>query len=245
MKKEDCLGQWAQYVNDNAWSALVDEIETYYDDTTGKYRCTPNKDQIFQAFQLCPPQDIRVIFIGNDPYPNIDSAGNAIVSPAEGIAFSHNSNINLQASMKGLQDVINVSNGYLSKGSFGPDLSSFAKNNVLLINSKLIYVSKQNNNIWEQVDLNVDVWKNFFNEIQKGFPKGHDIGVVIFGDVAKGICVIDYNQHKNCKIAKVVHPSSEDWSNYVNDKTNILITPSYKTHKACVDIIKTEFKKIQ
>lgn len=46
-------------------------------------RCLPARPDIFKAFELLPPTQVRVVVLGQDPYPNVaDAMGLAFSSPA-------------------------------------------------------------------------------------------------------------------------------------------------------------------
>jgi uracil-DNA glycosylase len=46
-------------------------------------RCLPTRPDIFKAFELLHPQQVRVVLLGQDPYPNAaDAMGLAFSSPA-------------------------------------------------------------------------------------------------------------------------------------------------------------------
>lgn len=87
---------------------------------------TPNLFQVYRAFHLTPLEDVKVVILGQDPYPN---EGNA-----NGLAFSVNREQDLPRSLvnifKELKEDIGVdrTNG---------DLSDWAKQGILLLNSCL------------------------------------------------------------------------------------------------------------
>ena len=85
----------------------------------------PNTDAIFKAFKL-PPDKVKVLILGQDPYPN--------VKDAMGLAFSVGQNQQLPASLKNifieLQDDLNI------KRSNG-DLSDWLDQGVMLLNMSL------------------------------------------------------------------------------------------------------------
>ena len=57
-----------------------DIIKTLYSQSMNGNKFTPVLKNIFQAFELCPYKDLKVVMIGQDPYPQI--------GVADGIAFS-------------------------------------------------------------------------------------------------------------------------------------------------------------
>lgn len=85
----------------------------------------PTTDAIFKAFKL-PPDQVKVLILGQDPYPN--------ARDAMGLAFSVGQNQRLPASLKNifieLQDDLNI------KRSDG-DLSDWLDQGVMLLNMSL------------------------------------------------------------------------------------------------------------
>ena len=90
-------------------------------------RFTPPLRQVFRAFEECPYNKLKVVMIGQDPYPYINCA--------DGIAFS-GSNLNrvetsLKFMFKELEDTVYPLEGY----EWNPDLARWCNQGVLLINS--------------------------------------------------------------------------------------------------------------
>lgn len=74
------LGRWAQQVSPRftpaAFAALSQRVEKAYETTT----VYPPREQLFAAFSMTPPEQVRVVILGQDPY---HGAGQA-----HGLAFS-------------------------------------------------------------------------------------------------------------------------------------------------------------
>jgi uracil-DNA glycosylase len=107
-------------------------------------RFTPPLKQMFRAFEECPVNDLKVIVVGQDPYPQL--------GVADGIAFSCSNTKELQPSLRYLLDEINrtVYNGH--PGSLDTDLTRWAEQGILLVNTALTTtVGKigQHYNIWK------------------------------------------------------------------------------------------------
>ncbi len=88
----------------------------------------PDKNNIFKAFALCPFEKTRVVISGQDPYPNHEHA--------MGLAFSVPYGTKLPPSLKNIYKEINDDTGSES-ATYGGDLSSWAFQGVLLINTTL------------------------------------------------------------------------------------------------------------
>ena len=89
--------------------------------------CFPPKDKIFNAFNLCPYKELKLVLIGQDPYHG--------PGQANGLAFSVNSGIPIPPSLKNIfkeleidLKIPNPKNG---------DLSNWASQGVLLLNATL------------------------------------------------------------------------------------------------------------
>ena len=85
----------------------------------------PNIDAIFKAFRL-PPDQVKVLILGQDPYPN--------AKDAMGLAFSVGQNQRLPASLKNifieLEDDLSIKRG-------DGDLSDWLDQGVMLLNMSL------------------------------------------------------------------------------------------------------------
>lgn len=104
----------------------------------------PKKEEIYRAFDLVPYENVKVVILGQDPYHN--------VGQANGLAFSVNENIDLPASLKNIYKEIENEYGYRMQKN--GDLTSWAKQGVLLLNTVLtVEEHKPNshkNKGWEQ-----------------------------------------------------------------------------------------------
>ena len=114
---------------------LLDNYETNF---------LPQKENLFRALELTNSNDVKVVILGQDPYPNIDDAN--------GLAFSVNRDYNLPKSLKNI--FIELENDLNIKRNNG-DLSDWAKQGVLLLNTKLSVIQNQPNSHqnlgWEEL----------------------------------------------------------------------------------------------
>lgn len=117
------------------WWDYIDkrQLETVINSISYKYKTSsvlPKKEDVFKAFTLCSPERVKVIMLGQDPYPQ--------KGVATGLAFGNNTK-EISPSLKIIRDSINE---YAkSKGDFMPiidnSLQSWAEQGVLLLNSAL------------------------------------------------------------------------------------------------------------
>ncbi len=86
----------------------------------------PPPKQIFRAFELCSPEDIRVVILGQDPYHT--------PSVADGLAFSTQSQNKIPPS---LQNIFKEIESEYAKCNKDPDLTRWSKQGVFLLNASL------------------------------------------------------------------------------------------------------------
>lgn len=131
----------------------------------------PKSEDVFRAFNMCPFDNVRVVILGQDPYHGAvkDSRGE-IVSQANGLCFSVNSGVTPPPSLKnifkeiasdlGIKPLTKVSShagnsstdsldgfeafdNFETFGSFDGDLTRWAKQGVLLLNTTLTVHASQ------------------------------------------------------------------------------------------------------
>ncbi|MFC1731918.1 uracil-DNA glycosylase [candidate division KSB1 bacterium] len=118
------------------WRNLVSEEfdKLYFEGLTKKVReeyltktVYPPPKQIFRAFELCLPKDIRVVILGQDPYhtPGV----------ADGLAFSTPTKNKVPPSLQNIFKEIELE--YESLCNKDPNLTRWAKQGVFLLNTSL------------------------------------------------------------------------------------------------------------
>jgi len=174
-------------------------------------RFTPKFKNIFNAFKECPYDDIKVVIVGQDPYPQI--------GVADGIAFS--------CSIKGTAE---KSLQYINKalGTEHTDLRCWSNQGVLLINTAL---TVEINSIGSHYNL----WKPFTNYLFDNINRVNpDTVFILMGKKAQEWKVL----LPNCKILECAHPASAayrggEWDcNDVFNKANDLLK---KQDKTCIN----------
>ena len=109
-------------------------------------RFTPTLNQLFRAFEECPYDKLKVIIVGQDPYPK--------VGVADGIAFSCSNTMKQQPSLKFILDAVNRT-VYDGVGeSHDPDLTRWANQGILLLNTALTTTVGK-------VGQHIPIWKPF------------------------------------------------------------------------------------
>lgn len=154
----------------------------------------PEQHNIFKAFELCSFNDARVVIIGQDPYPN--------VSHAMGLAFSVKPDVNpIPGSLKNIYKALG--NDPKIPDFVAPthgDLTSWAKQGVLMINTALTYRLCKGSNA------HISKWQEFTDEFLKEFSKVKSNVVFIMwgGPAQKKATLIDETKHL---VLKYIHPS--------------------------------------
>ena len=115
--------------------ALADEWDKDYFETLtrfvrGRYAeriVYPPAGRIFAAFDACPFDDVKVVILGQDPYPG--------AGQANGLSFSVNPEVDLPRSLRNIYTELSADLGCQPPSS--GDLSFWARQGVLLLNSTL------------------------------------------------------------------------------------------------------------
>jgi uracil-DNA glycosylase len=138
---------WARKLRGFIQSSDFDKIlDSLLDQRDQGKRFTPPLKHVFRAFEQCPEKDLKIVIIGQDPYPHF--------GVADGIAFSCSLTGTPQPSLKNMFDAIEetVFQGYPSHQD--PDLTRWANQGVLLLNTALTTQV-------DKVGTHYDIWKDF------------------------------------------------------------------------------------
>ena len=155
-------------------------------------RFTPIYKDIFNAFLECPYKDVKVVIIGQDPYPQL--------GVADGLAFSCSKKGKAE---KSLQYILKQTiGGFEEKGKvmYTPDqcdLKRWANQGVLLLNTAL---TVQIGNIGSDYT----IWSGFINALLQELNKRDDLVIALLGKKAEEYEMILSNN----TIFKVTHPAS-------------------------------------
>ena len=168
------------------FTELVKELNSEY-----KEACYPPKDRIFNAFNLCPFNNVKVVILGQDPY---HEQGQAM-----GLSFSVPDGVKLPPSLRKIYKEIHSDLGKPIPTS--GDLTRWAKQGVLLLNATLT-VRAHEANSHQALG-----WQNFTDAAIKALNKNHEhIVFMLWGNNAKKKKnLIDINRH--C-IIESYHPAA-------------------------------------
>jgi uracil-DNA glycosylase len=127
-------------------SEFTDILSKLYELSVADKRFTPTLKQLFRAFEECPYDDLKVIFIGQDPYPQI--------GVADGISFSCGNTNKVQPSLRYIFGEIERTVYQEFPSYQDPDLSRWSKQGILMLNTALtVEVGK--------IGSHYDIWKPF------------------------------------------------------------------------------------
>ena len=104
------------------WQKLRDQVEAAYETGT----VYPGRENLFAAFRLTPPEAVRVVILGQDPY---HEPGQAM-----GLSFSVPEGTPLPKSLKNIYKELSEDLGTVPESG---DLSGWARQGVFLLNSCL------------------------------------------------------------------------------------------------------------
>ena len=184
---------------DESWRKMLDlEFEKpYFEELTQfvkeqyvKNSCFPPGNKIFEAFNLCALEDLKVVIIGQDPYHG--------KGQANGLCFSVMDNIKQPPSLK---NIFKELQSDLNKPiPTSGNLSSWARQGVLLLNSTLTVregeAGSHQNKGWEQFTDAV---------INKVSIQKEHLVFLLWGKFAQSkIKLINLNKHK---VLVAPHPS--------------------------------------
>jgi uracil-DNA glycosylase len=160
-------------------------------------RFTPPVKYLFNAFEQCPYKDLKVVIVSLDPYP--------YVNVANGIAFDCSLTGRIQSSLKYIFKDIqkNIYNNDFY--NWDPDLSRWANQGVLLLNSAL---TVEIGNIGAHKDL----WKPFMTHTIKTIAERRPGTMWCFlGKHAESYAHLVPELYN--KIHKTSHPASAAYAN--------------------------------
>ena len=169
------------------FAELVEKLNSEYENEV----CYPSKERIFNAFNLCPFNNVKVVILGQDPY-----RGNH----AMGLSFSVPNGVKLPPSLRKIYKEIEEDVCKSMPESSG-NLTHWAEQGVLLLNTTLT-VRDAKPNSHQALG-----WQNFTDAAIKALNKNHEhIVFMLWGNNAKKKKnLIDINRH--C-IIESYHPAA-------------------------------------
>jgi len=120
---------WLEFFENLAKSKYFSSLFDFLDEEYRTKKIFPKKELLFNAFNLTSFKDVKVVIIGQDPYPN--------PGQAMGLSFSVPNGIKLPPSLKNIYKEIISEFAYDVELPTSGDLSYLAKQGVLLLNAIL------------------------------------------------------------------------------------------------------------
>ena len=208
------------YINGLNFDYLVNKL---VEEVNAGKRFTPKFKDIFNGFKYCPYDKLKVVIVGQDPYPQL--------GVADGIAFSCSKKGKAE---KSLQYILKETIGdYTNTGRvmYTPeecDLRRWSSQGVLLLNTALtVEVNK--------IGSHYHLWKSFIEYLFEGLNRCCPNTIYIL----MGRKSQDWATHLgNSKLLKCSHPASAAYSGGTWDSNDVFEKANeelIKQDKACIN----------
>lgn len=208
------------YVNGLSFDYIMEKLR---DSVEQGKRFTPRFKDVFNGFYECPYDDLKVVIVGQDPYPQL--------GVADGIAFSCSRKGKAE---KSLQYILKETIGDFTdtgRVMYTPeecDLKRWANQGVLLINTA--FTCEIN-----KIGSHYGIWKSFTEHVFDNINRHNPNTIfILMGKKAEAWQTL----LPNCKILKCSHPASAayrggEWD--CNDVFNKANTMLIKQDKTCIN----------
>jgi uracil-DNA glycosylase len=147
-------------------------LETLYQESQAGNKFTPVIKDLFRAFQECPYDQLKVVVIGQDPYPQ--------AGVADGISFSCSYTGKAQPSLRYIFKEIDRTVYSQNEDTipFDPDLKRWSNQGVLMLNTALTCrIGK--------IGSHIELWKPFIVYLLDMLSQRNQIVYVFLGNKAK------------------------------------------------------------
>lgn len=188
MTRDEYFADWVKVIDYPLQVKVMTKLEKLY----SQQLITPNINCVFKAFKVCPYNELKVVFLGQDPYPQ--------KGVATGLAFGNNNTTEalLSPSLSILKEAsINPSNVF-TPIKFDNTLESWAKQGILLLNSALtVEVNK--------IGSHVMLWRPFISKLLQNLSDFNPgLIYVLFGSQAQ---TFKPYINKNNTVIEINHPA--------------------------------------
>ena len=168
MTIEEYFGDWLKVLDKKSLIEVTNRVMAL---AKTKPIC-PDISNIFKAFEVCPYKDLKIVMLGQDPYPQ--------KGVATGILFGNKTDVKeLSPSLNIIKEAaINFEVPHYCI-NFDPTLESWAKQGILMINSALTVEMNK-------IGSHVMIWRNFISCLLKHLSQ-RETGLiyVLFGKQAQ------------------------------------------------------------
>ena len=224
MKLNEYFGDWLKVIDISELAKVVTKLNSLY----SVKPIVPAYTDIFKAFTLCSEHDCKIVFLGQDPYPQ--------KGVATGILFGNKSNtLEISPSLQVIKgSVLSIYEDSMPFKHFDITMESWARQGILMINSAL---TCEMNRIGSHVML----WRPFITKLLQNLSN-YETGMVyvLFGTQAQTF--EPYINNKLNTIIKVSHPafyarSNTPMPNKVFTEINSIMMKTYGTSiQWCTDL---------
>lgn len=183
--------EWASVLWKEFTKDYMIKLSQYVREESKSYTIRPSLHNIFRAYRECPFSKVKIVMVGQDPYPH---------SSADGLAFS-SSNGNTPPSLKRIYDEAKKDIGEVSRSQ---RLHGWAKQGILLLNKSL---TVRENQPGSHHDIG---WENFISETIKQLDKDSalPIAFTFFGNKAQKFS--EFVQNSNNLVINASHPARQN-----------------------------------
>ena len=187
---EEFLGKWMEVIDPELLRNTMARLDREY----AKDVIFPSRGKVFKAFRLCHYEDLKVVMLGQDPYPQPNVATGLLFANSKGVSEE-----NLSPSLKIIKEAaINFEVPHNSI-IFDQTLESWAKQGILLINTALTVEENK-------VGSHVSIWEPFMRALISNLSKRKTgIVYVLFGRQAENYRSLIDNRYNY--ILKEYHPA--------------------------------------
>lgn len=188
MTISEYFGDWLKVIDMPTLNRIISTINNLYHTQS----VMPEYKNIFRAFHLCPYNDLKIIFLGQDPYPQ--------KGVATGVLFGNKENTKeLSPSLEVIKEACIDYTIPHSPIVFDNTLESWAKQGILMINSSLtVQENKPGSHSL--------IWRPFISKLlQNCSKKETGLVYVLFGKDAQSFK--PYIDDKHNDVLEVSHPA--------------------------------------
>ena len=183
------FGDWMKVINREKLSEILNKLS--YGNFPPIY---PKQSDVFRAFDLCKYDNLKVVMIGQDPYPQKDIATGILFGNKEGT-------VKLSPSLELIKEnVIDYSTSRMMNPiKFDITLESWAKQDILMLNSALTVEANK-------VGSHTMLWRPFISSLLTELSdKTFGTIYVLFGETAKTF--LPYINPESSHILMYKHPA--------------------------------------
>lgn len=181
---------WNIFIEKEQEKPYFKSLNKFINDAYETEKVFPKKTDLYNAFKLCPFEDVKVVILGQDPYHDFNQA--------HGLAFSVQKGCKIPPSLRNIFKELNSDLG-IEKPKHG-DLTSWATQGVLLLNTILTVEAHK------PLSHKKKGWEEFTDNVIRELNKDNNPKVfVLWGNNAKKKSVLIDNPHH--LIIQTSHPS--------------------------------------